>query len=280
MAAPLPPLPLDEDLADWASFMTALSDDGDDDDDAAEARRRVERRAECDPQAEGSRAAESTRHCSERARVFGEWVLAKFGPRLQRDGLTVVDVAGGKGELSLLLTLEGLECVVVDPRPDCKLSRRQRKQLRKSGTTDFAVVEHEFGYHEAGAAAATQKVMERAGVVIGLHPDEATDAIVDTAIAGRVPFAVVPCCVFSRLFPHRRLRGGAPVTTHTALCEYVASRHPAAKVEVLPMGGKNIVVYVDSYDDDGGACLECEPPPTEQLDVRRDGRAWRLDLPG
>ena len=260
--------------------MTALSDDDNDDDDAAEARRRIERRAECDPQAEGSRAAESTRHCSERARVFGEWVLAKFGPRLQRDGLTVVDVAGGKGELSLLLTLEGLECVVVDPRPDCKLSRRQRKQLRKSGTTDFAVVEHEFGYHEAAAAAATQKVMERAGVVIGLHPDEATDAIVDTAIAGRVPFAVVPCCVFSRLFPHRRLRGGAPVTTHAALCEYVASRHPAAKVETLPMGGKNIVVYVDSYDDDGGACLECEPPPKEQLDVRRDGRAWRLDLPG
>ena len=43
-AAPPPP-PLDEDLADWASFMTALSDDDDDDDDAAEARRRVERRA-------------------------------------------------------------------------------------------------------------------------------------------------------------------------------------------------------------------------------------------
>ena len=34
--------------------------------------------------------------------------------------------------------------------------------------------------------------------VIGLHPDEATEAIVDCALAHNKPFAVVPCCVFPR----------------------------------------------------------------------------------
>ena len=34
--------------------------------------------------------------------------------------------------------------------------------------------------------------------VVGLHPDEATEAIVDWALANGRSFAVVPCCVFAR----------------------------------------------------------------------------------
>lgn len=34
--------------------------------------------------------------------------------------------------------------------------------------------------------------------VVGMHPDQATDAIVDFALACSKPFAVVPCCVFAR----------------------------------------------------------------------------------
>ena len=37
--------------------------------------------------------------------------------------------------------------------------------------------------------------------VVGLHPDEATEAIVDCALAHGKPFAVVPCCVFPRYPP-------------------------------------------------------------------------------
>ena len=46
----------------------------------------------------------------------------------------------------------------------------------------------------------------RVAVVVGMHPDEATDAIVDCALRSGKPFAVVPCCVFPRLFSHRVLR--------------------------------------------------------------------------
>jgi hypothetical protein len=41
--------------------------------------------------------------------------------------------------------------------------------------------------------------------VIGLHPDQVTDSIVEAALKYSKPFAVVPCCVFPYLFPHRRL---------------------------------------------------------------------------
>lgn len=34
---------------------------------------------------------------------------------------------------------------------------------------------------------------------------QATDSIVDFAVGTKKPFALVPCCVFPRLFPHRRM---------------------------------------------------------------------------
>ena len=59
---------------------------------------------------------------------------------------------------------------------------------------------------EGAALKEAREAWERCDVVVGLHPDEATDAIVDAALAARKPFAVVPCCVFPSAFPHRRLR--------------------------------------------------------------------------
>jgi len=36
-----------------------------------------------------------------------------------------------------------------------------------------------------------------------MHPDQATESIVDFALHFNKPFAVIPCCVFPRLFPNR-----------------------------------------------------------------------------
>ena len=47
---------------------------------------------------------------------------------------------------------------------------------------------------------------EECSVVVGMHPDEATEAIVDFARVRGKPFAVVPCCVFPAMFPDRRVR--------------------------------------------------------------------------
>jgi hypothetical protein len=46
-----------------------------------------------------------------------------------------------------------------------------------------------------------------AKLVVGFHPDQATEPCVDLAIAMRKPFVVCPCCVFPKQFPDRRLAG-------------------------------------------------------------------------
>ena len=55
----------------------------------------------------------------------------------------------------------------------------------------------------------TEEVAARAAfqgcrLIVGLHPDQATEAIVDLALAVGSPFAIVPCCVYSAEFPKRR----------------------------------------------------------------------------
>ena len=43
-------------------------------------------------------------------------------------------------------------------------------------------------------------------IIIGMHPDQATEPIIDMALKFQKPFAVVPCCVFAHENPHRRLK--------------------------------------------------------------------------
>ena len=46
----------------------------------------------------------------------------------------------------------------------------------------------------------------RIKLVVGFHPDQATEPCIDLAMLLGVPFCVVPCCVFPSEFPDRRLR--------------------------------------------------------------------------
>lgn len=62
-----------------------------------------------------------------------------------------------------------------------------------------ALLDGEFAASQAGHA-----ILSSCSALVGLHPDQATDAIVDAAVRFGKPFAVVPCCVFPSLFPQRR----------------------------------------------------------------------------
>eukprot|EP00913_Durusdinium_trenchii_P022715 g21332.t1 len=70
-----------------------------------------------------------------------------------------------------------------------------------------------------------------AEVVVAMHPDEATDAIVDAALTAQRPFAVVPCCVFPRLFHHRRLHNGGGVVGYTGLLRFLREKELAIVCE-------------------------------------------------
>ena len=161
--------------------------------------------------------------CPERARVFGDWIVEQYPDADAaevgagaRAGRVTLDVAGGKGELALILTLAGRKCVLVDPR-ESSLKRRQRKQLRRSGREMIETERVEFGTNHPESVEATARLSKLAGLIVGLHPDQAAGAIVETAIAKQVPFAVIPCCVFARLFPDRAV-DGVNVTTNSLLC--------------------------------------------------------------
>jgi hypothetical protein len=80
-------------------------------------------------------------------------------------------------------------------------------------------------------------------VLVGMHPDQATEPIMDAAIELGKPFAVVPCCVFPELFPERRTKDGDSVRTYVQFLDYLVAKHPDIKLAYLPFKGRNRVVY-------------------------------------
>src|SRR3546814_9958832 len=47
------------------------------------------------------------------------------------------------------------------------------------------------------------EILQTCSLIVGMHPDQAAEPIVDFAMANNKPFAVVPCCVYSSCFPKR-----------------------------------------------------------------------------
>ena len=78
--------------------------------------------------------------------------------------------------------------------------------------------------------------------IVALHPDEATGLIVEHAVKHKIPFVVVPCCVFSRIFSSRKLKGKL-VETYDELVEYLMNKDPSIEIEELQFGGANKVIF-------------------------------------
>jgi hypothetical protein len=172
----------------------------------------------------------------------------------------VLDVAGGRGGVSFeLLTRHGIPCTLVEPRAQ-KLSRVQhvylrhvRKQMLAAPGADKEAVEAAIAARlapqvqqrlDASLLAEQPAFFAGCSLLIGMHPDEATDCIVDTACALGKPFAVVPCCVFADVFTDRRVEG-KPVRTYSDLVAYLTAKaHPQPVRRVcLPFVGQNTVVF-------------------------------------
>jgi hypothetical protein len=96
------------------------------------------------------------------------------------------------------------------------------------------------------AKEALQTIMN-ARLIVGFHPDQATDFCVELAKELQVPFCIVPCCVFPSEFPHRRLEDGTRVRTHEQLLCYLKAKAPNARVYELQFHetatAKNVALY-------------------------------------
>eukprot|EP00966_Prymnesium_polylepis_P199011 4611721-Prymnesium_polylepis.1 len=162
----------------------------------------------------------SRRPRDERHGAFAQFIATELG--LRPDADRVIDVAGGKGRLSAALVERGLRSLLVDP---CAETGRDvvRDGLYGPGATgphdgDDVTLPHVGDDATAESAAPPPLEIEsaqpllvarqtmrqlldsdrgetvaRCGAIVGLHPDEATEEIVDAALSCELPFAVVPC---------------------------------------------------------------------------------------
>ena len=100
-----------------------------------------------------------------------------------------------------------------------------------------------------------------ATLLIGLHADGATEAIIDSALHHRKPFAVVPCCVFcNEGGQHRTVAdstaaavegegeqsvGKRRVRSYEDFVAYLLAKDTRIKQHILPFQGRNLVLYID-----------------------------------
>lgn len=237
-------------------------------------------------------SAEGKKSHAHRAAVVADWLCSIFGlEELRSSG--VVEVAGGRGDLAFELSVKReIPCVVVDPRcpgeemklqawKEFRLSRAQRSWLQsnKKGLSNFNDCQQfvascalrqckGFITKESVESGSSRSwwadAVHGCKVVVGLHPDQATGAVVDLALAFDLPFAVAPCCTFADDFPERMLASGAPVRTYDDLVEWLKARSLGTEVEFLPFQGKNLVVFRRFGGESAGqrkadAVLDCMP---------------------
>lgn len=178
-----------------------------------------------------------------RARVFADWLVQN---RLLQDQSSsrVLDVAGGKGNLSIALAEFGVTCTVVDP---LLRSRRSLKKLQKSRSgcdaSDLQLPAFVAAYFDNTTA--TDALVAQYDVLCGMHPDECTECIVDMALKHKKPFAVVPCCVFPSLFSERRLSNGRKVQSYDDFLLYLREKDPHhIEQATLKIQGRNQVIFL------------------------------------
>ena len=93
----------------------------------------------------------------------------------------------------------------------------------------------------ARARARAAALAASASVIVGLHADEATDAIVQCALESSRPFAVLPCCAFPTRYPPGSER--AACATSLQLAAYLQRKDASIRRAHLPVEGRNVILY-------------------------------------
>ena len=153
----------------------------------------------------------------------------------------ILDVAGGRGDLSFELSSKfNLRCVIIDPRPQ-KFRRWQLKMIKKH--PEFSPPRHIQGLFDENFFEKHDVDVADVRLVIGMHPDEATEPLVTNALDNKIPFAVIPCCVFSQMFPLRKLKDGSEPVSYEAFCDYLMEKSDVINSSLLPFLGRNRVIF-------------------------------------
>jgi len=213
--------------------------------------------------------------------VFRKWLLETFEDVFQdKETVHVLDVAGGKGGVAIPMVLAGYRTTIIDPRI-CDLSKNAtvknlQYHIKMKNTKTYMALKEKLGEDtlettglpmpdeireyflappaskqnqhqekEGGGSSAMLAAKGSASIIVGMHPDEATEHIVDVALQMNLPFAVVPCCVFPRENTFRvHPRTGGAVQTYEDFVEYLCAKAPTRiSTATLDFEGRNIVVF-------------------------------------
>lgn len=108
-----------------------------------------------------------------------------------------IALSSGNGLISRTLSEKyGVKCTLIDPNPRCYNKRYSKDDSRYLPPFDV-IAEPLNGNGELlqSKGGPIRKTIRNCSLIIGLHPDQATEPIVELALSLRVPFAIIPWCV-------------------------------------------------------------------------------------
>lgn len=143
-----------------------------------------------------------------RHRVFADFIAKRWPDR----SLRIADVAGGHGQLNAELHRRGYRQVVTFDR------RRGRWTERPH---------YRYGEFNSGDA-------DGFDLLVGMHPDAATDVVLAASLEQGMPAAVVPCCAVPTAWPYAGRWG-------TEWVEHLQARSGALRA-CLPISGASTVL--------------------------------------
>jgi hypothetical protein len=195
-----------------------------------------------------------------------QWILKTFPHVTDANERHILDVAGGKGELAARLSMcHKLSVIMVEPRiarveacyrtkvlPKLPLRWQHSMEEHQAQNPNFiseriASYVSQFYMYFTDETVATSVVLQvalkKSSLLIGLHADNATEAIVNAALHYKVPFVVIPCCVFGNFFQDRCLKSGAHVQSYEQFCNYLLEKDHRFVKETLPFPGRNTAIW-------------------------------------
>ncbi|KAK9761468.1 hypothetical protein K7432_013614, partial [Basidiobolus ranarum] len=192
-----------------------------------------------------------------RAKHFVDWLIKKYSIEYLNSGEGVLDVAGGRGDISFELhTKRGIEATLIEPR-EMKLRKPQRKFLKQTstfqGNVQGTLWKQVRSILDTKFVESNADLIKNCSIIIGMHPDQATEPIVNTALKYGKPFAVVPCCVFGHENGQRQLKDGGSVNQYEEFIQYLLekenSNFPKLKIEkdFMNITGRNQVIFCEPY---------------------------------
>lgn len=238
-----------------------------------------------------------------RFQILAQWLADHV---LRLDGSDrILDVAGGKGGLSLALVQAPfrIPCTVVDLMArkttlrqttksfnnnnmnnkngnainndiDCtNASQENNANLQQQHNQPTSLLPQFLTRSFDESCRVTDRLVQDHTCLVGLHPDQCTEAILNMALRHGKSVVIIPCCVFPSLFPLRMLRGSnasinydgerpdnyatngtekslpihtneRPVQSYSDFIQYLLQKDSRLRHTTLPFEGKNECIYL------------------------------------